>query len=48
MSFPPTPVTPSIAHILEIKNTENALRSWLQKWGREIVDVFLYFHNDIS
>lgn len=47
-SFPPTPVTPSAVHILEIEHTENALRSWLQKRGREIVGVFLYFHDGIS
>ncbi|KAG1891637.1 uncharacterized protein F5891DRAFT_1197617 [Suillus fuscotomentosus] len=39
---PPPLTTPSTKHILEIEHTENALKSWLQKRGREILPDSLF------
>ncbi|KAG2091347.1 uncharacterized protein F5147DRAFT_780031 [Suillus discolor] len=39
---PPTFITPSTKHILEIEQTENALKSWLQKQGCEILPDSLF------
>ncbi|KAG1891574.1 uncharacterized protein F5891DRAFT_1197747 [Suillus fuscotomentosus] len=41
-SCPPPLTTPSTKHILEIEHTENALKSWLQKRGREILPDSLF------
>ncbi|KAG1793344.1 uncharacterized protein HD556DRAFT_1443778 [Suillus plorans] len=43
----PTLITPLTKHILEIKQTKNALKSWLQKQGCEIVSGFPYFRDGI-
>jgi hypothetical protein len=46
--FRPISITPSTNHILEIEHTENALKSWLQKQGHEIVSGNYVLFNGIS
>ncbi|KAG2357924.1 hypothetical protein BDR07DRAFT_1379755 [Suillus spraguei] len=41
-AFPPTPITPSTNHILEIKHTETTLKAWLQKQGCEFLPDLLF------